>query len=166
MVDRVEVREVRADEHLALGRLTLEAYRPHGILSPEYSAELLDVGTRADVATVLVAVDRGQDGELLGGVTYVPPGPNPLSEHTEHDVASIRMLAVADHARRRGVGMALTQAVLERARADGAEAVVLHSVPTMTAAHRLYESVGFGRDASLDWWPEPEVECLGFRLSF
>lgn len=159
------VREVRPDEYELLAQLTVDAYQPHGVLSDEYEAELADVAGRAEAATVLVAVD-GDRGQLLGGITYVPPGPNPLAEHGEDDAASIRMLAVAEDARRRGVGIALTEAALERARADGAAAVILHSVPTMTAAHRLYEGIGFEREPALDWCPEPDVECLGFRLTF
>ncbi|MGK2928993.1 MAG: GNAT family N-acetyltransferase [Acidimicrobiales bacterium] len=163
----MQVRAVRPDEYETLGQLTVDAYRPHGVVSEEYGAELADVAGRDAVAVVLVAVDEaapGAGGKLLGGITYVPPGSNPMSEHTEHDVASIRMLAVADHARRRGAGLALTQAVLERAPDDGAVAVVLHSVPSMTGAHRLYEGLGFVRDDGLDFWPEPEVFCLGYRL--
>lgn len=55
---------------------------------------------------------------------------------------------------------------LREVRPDGAAGVILHSVPSMTAAHRLYEGIGFVRDTSLDWCPEPEVECLGYRLMF
>lgn len=163
----MHIRAVRPDEYEALGQLTVDAYRPHGVVSDEYGVELADVAGRDAVAVVLVAVDEvgpGAGGKLLGGITYVPLGPNPMSEHTEHEVASIRMLAVADHARRRGVGLALTEATLARARADGASAIVLHSVPSMTGAHKLYEGLGFVRDDGLDFWPEPEVFCLGYRL--
>ncbi len=163
----MHIRAVRPDEYEALGQLTVDAYRPHGVVSEEYGIELADVAGRDAVAVVLVAVDEatpGAGGTLLGGITYVPPGPNPMSEHTEEGVASIRMLAVADHARRRGAGLALTESTLAQARADGAVAVVLHSVPSMTGAHRLYEGLGFGRDDGLDFWPEPDVFCIGYRL--
>lgn len=163
----MQVRAVRPDEYETLGQLTVDAYRPFGVVSEEYGAELADVAGRDDVAVVLVAVDEAEPnagGKLLGGITYVPPGPNPMSEHTEDDVPSIRMLAVADHARRRGVGLALTEAVLDRARDDGARAVVLHSVPSMTGAHSLYEGLGFVRDEVIDFWPEPDVFCIGYRL--
>ncbi len=160
----MQVREVRPDEYEALGRLTLEAYEPLGIVSDDYAAELLDVAHRAEAAVVLVAVD--DDGSVLGGITYVAPGPNPMAEHVEDRIASIRMLAVSDRARRRGVGLALTEAVMARARAEGAVGMVLHSTPPMTAAHRLYEGLGFAREEAIDWWPEPTVECLGFRIWF
>lgn len=157
------IREVADHEHDALGALTLAAYRTVDDWSPEYEVELQDVAGRAEHATVLVAVD----GEtLLGGLTLVEPGPNPWAEHSVAGAATIRMLAVHESARSRGVGEALTVAALTRARRAGAEAVVLHSATSMHAAHRLYERLGFERDESLDWSPEPGVDLLGFRLGF
>lgn len=155
---------MQPDEFEALGSLTLEAYRPMGVASDAYSKELADVAGRAAAATVLVAVD--DDGTVLGGITYVPPGPNPMAEHVEEGIASIRMLAVSSTARRRGVGLALTEAALDLARSAGAAGMVLHSTPRMTAAHRLYEGLGFVREPVLDWCPEPDVECMGFRMWF
>jgi ribosomal protein S18 acetylase RimI-like enzyme len=160
---RVTIREVRDDEHAALGQLTVAAYRGVTPQSPEYEAQLVDVAHRAAHAVVLAAVD--EDGTLLGGLTLVLPGPNLLAEHAEPDAASIRMLAVDEAARGRGVGEALTVEAIERSRAAGARAMVLHSQTAMTAAHRLYERLGFVRDPSLDWVPEPDVELLGFRLA-
>ena len=160
----MEVRPVRPDEYEALGTLTVEAYRPMGVATEVYSVELADVAGRASAATVLVAVD--DDGALLGGITYVPPGPNAMAEHVEDGIASIRMLAVSSAAQRRGVGLSLTEAVLDLARADGAVGMVLHSTQRMTPAHRLYEGLGFVREPAIDWCPEPDVECLGFRLWF
>lgn len=157
----MEIREVRPEEHDALATLTVEAYRPFGIVDGGYDRELADVATRARQARVVVATE---DGELLGGYTYVPPGDNPLREHDEDDQASIRMLAVADHARRRGIGLALSTDAIERAREDGAAGMILHSSIHMTAAHRMYEGLGFVRDDALAWEPEPGVELYGFRL--
>ena len=75
------------------------------------------------------------------------------------------MLAVAERARRRGVGEALTVACLDRARAGDRHRVILHSTPAMVAAHRLYERLGFERDPGLDWEPEPGVHLLGYVLT-
>jgi ribosomal protein S18 acetylase RimI-like enzyme len=147
----------------ALGRLTLDAYREHfpDIDDDPYGDELQDVATRAEVAVVLVALD---DERLLGGVTYVPAGNNPMREHDLDDVPSIRMLAVATAARGMGAGEALTVACVERARAEGSIEIVLHSSTTMTTAHRLYQRVGFRRAEELDWQPEPDLLLMGFRM--
>ena len=158
----MEIRPARPEEHDALGRLTLEAYRTVGDWSAAYEAELVDVAHRAEHAIVLVAADGDA---LLGCLTLVLPGPNVLSEHREPAAASIRMLAVASEARGRGVGEALTRTAVEQARDAGAATMVLHSATTMTAAHRLYGRLGFVRDEALDWVPEPDVALLGFRLA-
>ena len=165
----MEIRLIRPDEHETLAGVTVDAYRradtgDRSFLSPGYEHELRDVTGRAAVADVLVAVD--DDGTLLGGLTYIPPGPNPLSEHREPELASIRMLAVAAGAQRRGIGRALTEAAMDRARAAGAPGMILHSTWVMTTAHRLYEKLGWVRDPSLDWEPEPGVDLWGYRLTF
>jgi GNAT superfamily N-acetyltransferase len=160
----MEVRRVREHECDALGQLTLDAYRRVDgvILDPEYASELRDVRTRARQAVVLVAVD--DDGALLGGVTYVPHRGAPYAEHDIDGAASIRMLAVAPHAQGQGVGEALTRACIERARSTGCVELVLHSTLWMTAAHRLYDRLGFLRAPELDWEPDPAVPLLGYRL--
>ncbi len=157
----MEIREIRPEEYDTVATLTVEAYRPFGIVDGGYDRELADVATRARQATVVVAVDGD---EVLGGYTYVPPGDNPLREHDEDDQASIRMLAVADGARRRGVGRALSTDAIERAREDGASGLILHSSVHMTAAHRMYEGLGFVLDDELAWEPEPGVALIGYRL--
>lgn len=158
---QLTIRDVVPDEYEALGQLTLRAYRGVTEQPPCYEAELANVSHRAEHGVVLVAVEA--DGTLLGGLTLVPPGTNALAEHAEPDAASIRMLAVVDSARGRGVGEALTREAMARARAAGATSMVLHSQTQMAAAHRLYQRLGFERDESLDWVAEPDVELLGFR---
>jgi hypothetical protein len=45
----------------------------------------------------------------------------------------------------------------------GLEQLLLFTTEKMTLAHRLYASLGFTRDASIDTSPAPGVELLGFR---
>jgi ribosomal protein S18 acetylase RimI-like enzyme len=161
----VEIRIVRPDEHERLGEITVVAYR--AINPPdaaddlaEYEAELRDVAGRSAGADVLVAVD----GDVLGGVTYVPDRSSPFAEFDEPDAAGIRMLAVAPEAQGRGVGEALTRACIDRAAAAGRAQVLLHSTEWMTTAHRIYERLGFRRDPALDWQVDDDFWLRGFRL--
>lgn len=162
----VQVRLVRPSEHAALGELTVAAYArvDPGTLQSDYADELRDVAGRAAGADVLVAVDEQVGGAVVGGVTYVPDRSSPSAEFTEPDAAGIRMLAVAAGAQGRGVGEALTQACIERARAAGRRQIVLHSTDRMATAHRLYVRLGFERDPSIDWEGEPGLWLRGFRL--
>jgi ribosomal protein S18 acetylase RimI-like enzyme len=146
----------------ALGEITVESYRPllPAIDDDGYAEELADVAARVAGAVVLAALDEA--GEVLGGITYVPDGSSALAEWKE-DAAGVRMLAVRDDARGRGVGDALVRACLDRARAAGIPVLVLHSTPSMQAAHRLYQRLGFVRDDTIDDWIE-DLHLMGFRL--
>lgn len=160
----IEVREVRPGEHEALARLTLAAYLevPGVEGDGEYLEELADVAGRAAQVPVLVAVDPAT-GAVLGGVTYVP-GPGPFAETERPDEAGFRMLAVDPAAQGRGVGRALVEACIGRARAAHRRRLVLLTLPSMTAAHALYRSMGFNRDEANDWEFEPGRWLLGFAM--
>ena len=156
------IREARPAEFHEIGELVVDAYRSVGESGEGYFEELRDVAGRAAVVPVLVAVDA-ESGRLLGTVTYVP-GPGPYHEGEFGDAASFRMLAVAAEARSRGVGRALVETCLERARADGRIAIGIYTRPLMTVAHGLYERLGFRRAAGLDWEFEPGDRLLAYRI--
>jgi ribosomal protein S18 acetylase RimI-like enzyme len=161
----MDIRPVRPQEHQVLGELTVAAYTAIDAAVVEedgYAGELRDVAGRVAEAEVLVAVDDA--GKVLGGVTYVPGPGSAWAEFSEPDGAGIRMLAVAPEAQGRGIGEALSRACIDRARTSGRGQIVLHSTDRMTAAHRLYERLGFARDVSLDWEPIPGFWLRGFRL--
>jgi len=138
-------------DHPAVADLTVESYREH--MQPAYEAELRDVAGRAAATEVLVA-ELG--GRVVGAVAFVPGG-----EYGEvlrgPEEASFRMLAVAPAAQGLGVGRALAQACLDRAREQSFGRVVICTQPSMTAAHRLYASLGFRRVPARDWAPQPDV---------
>ncbi len=179
---RLAVRVARPPELSAAGRLTELAYRFDGHLDGDtgYADVLRDTRSRARRAELWVAVeeagdrtgqdadgdgDGGQRTSVLGSVTYCPVG-SPLRElAVRPDQAEFRMLAVDPTARGRGVGRALVEACIARARSDGARELVICSMPEMRSAHRLYGSLGFTRAAELDWWPVPSVLLIGFRLT-
>jgi GNAT superfamily N-acetyltransferase len=158
----VEVRSLRAGEAEALARLTVAAYTSVPGFDPgeAYLAELADVGRRAAVAVVLVAVDA--DGAVVGGATYVP-GISPYAEFDDPADAGIRMLAVAPEAQGRGVGAALVRACVARARAEERPRLWLHTTEHMTAARRLYEREGFRRAPDHDW-QGTDLRLLSYRL--
>ena len=157
----MQIRPVRPDEHDAVGELTATVYRGEGYGSEAYEPHLRDAASRAASATVLVAVE-GDD--LLGAVTLVL-GPGPWANVAAPGEAEIRMLVVDPAHRGRGVGEALSRAVVERAREAGCSLVRLSSETEMHAAHRLYERLGFVRAPSFDWQPEPGKSLLGYALT-
>ena len=100
-------------------------------------------------------------GAVAGTATFVAPG-GAMSEVDDPGAAMIRMLAVALEMRGHGAGEALVRDCLARALTCGAARVRLHTEPQMTAAHRLYERLGFVRDPSFDFTPVPDVNLLAY----
>jgi ribosomal protein S18 acetylase RimI-like enzyme len=160
----VEIRAARPDEFDALGDVTADAYRIEGFfdIDAAYESKLRDVGSRAEHAELLVAVDP--DGKVLGSVAVVLPGTQ-YAEISQPGEIEFRMLAVSGAARGRGIGEALTQAVLERGRELGAGKVVLSSLDVMRKAHRLYERIGFLRLPERDWHPHPGVNLIAYEYA-
>lgn len=162
----VSVRRARPDEFEALGEITAGAYVDDGLLSADtdtpYLGVLRDVADRALTAEVLVAVDG--NGAVLGGVTFVA-GPGPYADLARPDEAEFRTLAVAGTSRGQGVGEALVQACIARARAiEGCARLVISTQPSMASAGRLYRRLGFVRIPDRDWMPVPHITLLTYGL--
>lgn len=159
------IRPVRPDEYEALGELTVAAYRALPVVLPEqdeYDVELRDVARRAQTSCVVVATTPA--GTLLGGVTYVSGPDDPYSEDLREGEAGIRMLAVDPACQGRGVGRALTEWCLDRARAQGRRRMVLHTGFWLPGAVRLYERLGFTRVPELDFEAVPGVDLIAYAL--
>ena len=159
------IRPVRADEYAALGELTVAAYRAIPFEMPHqdaYDVQLRDVARRAGTSCVVVATTPA--GELLGGVTYVSGPDDPYSEELREGEAGMRMLAVDPAHQGRGVGRALTEWCLTRARSDGRERLALHTGTWMPDAVRLYERMGFVRRPELDFAPAPGVDLIAYAF--
>jgi ribosomal protein S18 acetylase RimI-like enzyme len=154
------VRPAAPSDHAAVADLTASVYRGEGLSSADYEPALRDVASRAASATVLVGE---VDGRLVGAVTVATRG----GEWAEQSVAGeavIRMLVVGADARGSGAGEALVRACLDLAREDGCTLVRLSSQEEMTAAHRLYERLGFVRTPSFDWSPVPGLFLRTYAL--
>jgi ribosomal protein S18 acetylase RimI-like enzyme len=161
----LEIRPARPDEYAQVGALVVAAYRAfYGGELGTYGRHLADVATRAREAIVLVAT---AGGTVVGSVTYVPDTASPYAEALRDGEAAIRMLATDPAWQRRGVGRALSVACIERARAAGRCALVLHADEVMVVARHLYEALGFRRDPSRDFWPDAhtQLRCYSLKLT-
>ncbi len=144
----------------AVGEVTVAAYSDftQGPDDP-YIAHLRDSAARATQAQLWVAQD--DEGTILGTVTRCPPG-SPWREVSEPGEGEFRMLAVAPGARGRGVGEALARHVLALCADAGEDVIVMSSLVQMSAAHRIYERLGFHRLPERDWSPQEGVELITF----
>ncbi|MEC3954617.1 GNAT family N-acetyltransferase [Nocardia sp. CDC153] len=161
-VGGVVIRDAEVKDFAAVGELTVEVYVGEGHVNPQspYVAELADTATRAESAEILVAV-RGD--EVLGSLTMARPG-TPYADIARPGEFEFRMLAVSKRARGLGIGTALLEKVIDTARAEGFEAVVLTTMPTMQDARRMYDRLGFRHVPDRDWRTSTGLPLTVMRL--
>jgi ribosomal protein S18 acetylase RimI-like enzyme len=167
VLQSVQIRAARPDEYAAVGELCVSVYVGDELIPASatgYTGELADAASRAANAELLVAVDDGGDGAVLGSVTFVPYGSS-YTEVAGPGEAEIRMLVVDPKARGHGLGEALVLACLARAKAHGAARMRLSTQESMIGAHPIYRRLGFARTPELDWSPVPGVDLLTFVLT-
>jgi ribosomal protein S18 acetylase RimI-like enzyme len=155
------VRRMLPDEMTAVSDLREIAYRADGLLdaSPAYADALRLLGSDGE-GEVLVAVEGDQ---LLGTIMF--ESWSPRSEIARGaDEAEIRAFAVGPQARGRGVGRALVNAVVDRARQEGVSRLLLSTQPAMVSAQYVYRARGFTRVPDRDWSPLPGVDLLAYEL--
>ncbi|MFD7452336.1 GNAT family N-acetyltransferase [Kitasatospora sp. NPDC059827] len=148
------------------GRITVEAFVGDGYTKPTsgYVELLRDAGRRSREAELLVATDTA-DEQVLGCVTFAVGGTEWADIATPQE-GEIRMLATAAASRGRGVGEALVRACVARTRELGLTGMAFSTRPEMTAAHRVYERVGFRRTPERDWAPYPGMDLMVYTMAF
>ena len=162
----MQIRRVRPEELAEVGRLTAEVYVGDGLIDSEdaYVRELVDTSRRAREAEVWVALDDAVSGSpILGSVTFCPVG-SAYREIGRDDEGEFRMLVVSPQARGRGVGRALVELCVQRSRDLGYAGIRMSTMDRMTAAHRVYERLGFRREPRDDWSPVPGVRLLAYAM--
>jgi uncharacterized RmlC-like cupin family protein/GNAT superfamily N-acetyltransferase len=140
------VRQARPEEAQDVAALVRDGYLAY---ADEVPPDLLrcwvdDVVDPGDAVTFVAVVGGALAGTARLHLDGTYPVPLPGGS------AGVRAVVVAPRHRRIGVGSVLMAACAERARADGATALYLHTAPFMTAATALYEGLGYRRDAALD----------------
>lgn len=157
----VEIREARDDELDIVASLAVDAYAEFAQgMSPDawsqFAQNIANVRGRLHDAEVLVAI---RDGKIVGTVTL-------YTEWRGAQAGSygMRLLAVPPPERGQGVGQALMEHCIDRARADGKDRVVLTVTVEMESARELTERLGFRREPALDHEPAPGVRVEGYAL--
>jgi ribosomal protein S18 acetylase RimI-like enzyme len=164
------IRDAATEDFDQASAVMLDAYREYkpDPLPPAWAGtweaywrEIGAVGSRAHEAQLIVATIGDH---IVGAVTFYPKGPDSNVVDWPPEWAVIRLLAVSPDRRRQGIGRALTQECVRRARRQGAQAVGLHTDSRMPAAQRLYSQLGFRRAPRFDYQPilEADITVMGW----
>ncbi len=161
------IRDARPDERDAVRALTEAAYAEHAtVMAPAAWAGLAGAvrsGLASTAPSERIVAER--DGVLVGSVMLFPAEVRAYDEtSSQPGWPELRLLAVATDARGQGVGRALTEECIRRARHAGASALGLHTSASLRAAIRLYERMGFVRAPAFDFQPPGAELVEAFRL--
>lgn len=164
MTPQLVLRNARPQEYGALADLVMSAYADFDAFVDDefkagFAAEVPEL-MNDDHTEVIVAE---LDGEPVGSITFYPDG-RFYEGGVSPDWACLRTLAVHPSARGRGAGRALMTECLERARRLGRTRMLLHTIPFMTAAIALHESLGFQRAPELDIEYAPGITVIAYLM--
>jgi predicted N-acetyltransferase YhbS len=167
MTDLV-IRDARPEDRDAVRELTLAAYGEYAqVMEPSAWAELrgaLLAALASDAPAERIVAEH--EGRIVGSVMLFPAQTDVYAGHADPvRWPELRLLAVAADARGLGVGRALVDECVRRARASGADTLGLHTSRSMRAAIRLYQRLGFVRDPAHDFQPAGAELVEAYRLA-
>ncbi len=166
----IKIRDAQESDLEAMRDVTISAYEEYAAIMPDWAwAEYRDsmasaITGEGPPAEKIVAE---QDGAIVGSVLLLPAGTvfhGPNDEEMAIACPEMRLLAVPPSARGQGIGVALMEECISRARQSGVAAITLHTADMMQTAMQMYERRGFVRVPELDFHPVPEVVIKGYRL--
>jgi GNAT superfamily N-acetyltransferase len=163
------LRDAQPEDKDAIRAITLAAYQQYEpLLGPLWKLYLQNIEeTLADVGPAEQIVAE-QDGQLVGTTLLYPPGAafdDPAFETESEPAPEVRLLAVPPQARGLGVGKALMEECVRRARGSGVKSLTLHTNEIMAVAKAMYERMGFQHAPELDFRPTPEILIKGYRYN-
>jgi GNAT superfamily N-acetyltransferase len=142
----IDIGPLAAADREAAIELLVRQLREHAIATPRAAIAAVVDGALADERRALVLVAR--EGGTAVGIAYVS-----FTWTLEHGGRScwLEELYVAPERRERGIGAALLDAVLARARATGCAAIDLEVEAEHARAARLYARRGFTPHTRARW---------------
>jgi GNAT superfamily N-acetyltransferase len=153
----------------AIRDITLRAYGEYAhVMSPDAWPSLeRAINNALAVSDGAERIVAESNGALVGSVFLFASHATAygdLSPSSSEGCPELRLLAVPPEARGLGVGRALVQECIRRARAVGAPFLGLHTSESMRSAIALYTSLGFEREPQLDFREGNSELIEGYRL--
>lgn len=155
--ESVDVEEVRSSEGVRLAAELFEEYAGSLDFSLDFQGfdrELRSLPGEYAPPEGALLIAR-VSGELAGCVGL---------RRLEAGTCEMKRLFVRPMFRGRGVGRALAERIVDRARALGYARMRLDTVPSMTTAQTLYRSMGFREIPAYRYNPVPDAEYLELEL--
>jgi GNAT superfamily N-acetyltransferase len=125
-----------------INRLAVTAFEEFGGHYSDWPALAAFYGKMSDLAKNGEIVVAEIAANIVGAVAYIPPH-RKKAAYFDQAWPVIRSLVVDPNSRGLGVGRALTQECIERARRDGSPVIALHTSAILKVALAMYLRMGF-----------------------
>lgn len=126
---------------LEIADLLTQVYVAGGFTPLAEAASLFEPAAVRGRGILLGAREKQQS--ILAGIVIVVPPDSPARRFAEKYEAEIHLLGVLPAYRRQGLGRLLVEAAVSSATRRGYSNIILWTQYSMTAAQKLYESLGF-----------------------
>lgn len=163
------IRDVKKEEVHFIREQRVHAYSEHASKIPNGHWEALKkaISSDADSQPGVDLIVAEINGNIVGSVALFPAKTDAYEGMVDElDHPEIRVLAVSNEHRGKGIASALIKECITRAKAKGYQTIGLHTGEFMTDAIKLYEQLGFERLPQYDFEPANDgIIVKAFRLS-
>jgi GNAT superfamily N-acetyltransferase len=127
-----------------LNRLAVSAFEQFRHHYEDWPAMLAGLSKTSALSTSGELIVAELESKLAGAVAYFGPD-SQKAAFFDQRWPIIRMLVVDPAFRGKGIGQALSDACIARARRDGSPIIALHTSPIMSVALPMYLKMGFAK---------------------
>jgi len=142
MTKGLAIRNYTTADADAVNRVALAAFAEYKESYSDWPAFCRVIGNMSALAATGELIVASRDSQIVGAVAYFGPGKK-KSSFFNRDWSIIRMLVITPSSQGQGIGRALTEECVCRARRDASPVIALHTSPLMKIALTLYARMGF-----------------------
>jgi ribosomal protein S18 acetylase RimI-like enzyme len=138
----IRIRDYQGSDADNLNRVAIAAFSQFREHYQDWPAMLASLSKTSDLSASGEVIIAELQHAFAGAVAYFGPD-RPKAPFFDQRWPIIRMLVVDPAFRGNGIGRALTDECIARARRDGSPIIALHTSPIMTVALPMYLRMGF-----------------------
>jgi len=140
----IRIRDYQSSDADNLNRLAIAAFSQFRDHYQDWPAMLAGLSNTSALGTSGEVIIAELQQTFAGSVAYFGPS-RPKAPFFDQSWPIIRMLVVDPAFRGKGIGHALTNECIARAKRDGSPLIALHTSPIMTVALPMYLKMGFAK---------------------
>ena len=140
----IQLRDYEDADAENLNRLAVSAFEQFRHLYEDWPAMLAGLSKTSALSASGEIIVAELQSKLAGAVAYFGPN-SQKAAFFDQRWPIIRMLVVDPAFRGKGIGQALSDACIARARRDGSPTIALHTSPIMSVALPMYLKMGFAK---------------------